>query len=241
MLFIVSSINGLTNIFDSYAVYILAIFAVTILGLIAQSSVKSTYKKYSCKSSGTSIPAYRVAQDIIQRNGLGVGLTQVSGSLTDHYNPKTEVVGLSQAVYNSDSVAAYAVMAHELGHVMQHRDSYIPIKIRNAILPVAQLGSSAAPYIVIIGLILNSGTLAMIGVYLFAAVFLFQLVTLPVEFNASNRAIELLSEGGYIMRDNTSGAKKVLRAAASTYVVSTLATLVSLLRLLALAKRSNRR
>ena len=124
---------------------------------------------------------------------------------------------------------------------MQHRDSYIPIKIRNAILPVAQLGSFAAPYIVIIGLILNSGTLAMIGVYLFAAVFLFQLVTLPVEFNASNRAIELLSEGGYIMRDNTSGAKKVLRAAASTYVVSTLATLVSLLRLLALAKRSNRR
>ena len=143
-------------------------------------------------------------------------------------------------MYNSDSVAAYAVMAHELGHVMQHRDSYIPIKIRNAILPVAQLGSFAAPYIVIIGLILNSGTLAMIGVYLFAAVFLFQLVTLPVEFNASNRAIELLSEGGYIMRDNTSGVKKVLRAAASTYVVSTLATLVSLLRLLALAKRSNR-
>ncbi len=168
-------------------------------------------------------------------------ITPVQGRLTDHFDPRTNIVGLSEAVYNDNSVAALAVAAHEIGHVMQYETGYIPFRVRNAILPVASFGSQAAPFIVIIGLIMSSYNLAMFGVILFAGMLLFQVVTLPVEFNASRRAIEMLESGGYLSYDEAPQAKAVLRAAALTYVVAALASLVTLLRLLGMASRTRRR
>lgn len=224
---------------DSY--YLLALLAVMAIGVIAQASVRATYNKYSQMLSLRGLRASDVAQELLRSNGSGVMVTAVKGSLTDHFNPKTETVGLSESVYPSSSVAALAVAAHEIGHVMQYQEGYVPIRIRNAILPVANFGSQAAPFLVIAGMLLGWFDLAIAGVALFAAVLLFQVVTLPVEFNASSRAIAMLSEGGYLAYDEIPGAKKVLRAAAMTYVVAALSSLVSLLRLLAIASRGRRR
>lgn len=217
-----------------------ALLGVMLLGLFAQSRVQSTFKKYSGVNSYSRIPASRMAAELLQKNNSLATVISVSGSLTDHYNPRENTVGLSQEVYSSSSVAALAVAAHEIGHVMQYESGYVPIRIRNAILPVARIGSQAAPFLVIIGLLFASPTLAMVGVVLFGAAFLFQLLTLPVEFNASRRAIRMLESGNYITYDESDGAKKVLRAAAFTYVVAALASLVTLLRLFLIAGRSRR-
>lgn len=211
---------------------------VMIIGMIAQGRVQSTFNKYNNAPSSCRKTGAMVANELLQRNGSSTTVTSVSGSLTDHYNPKTNVVGLSQSVYNNMSVAALAVAAHEIGHVMQYENGYLPIKIRNKLLPVASLGSSAAPFIVLLGLMFSWYPLAMVGVVLFGAALLFQLVTLPVEFNASSRAIEMLSGGGYITVDEGAGAKRVLRAAAMTYVLSALASALSFLRLLLIARRT---
>ena len=194
-----------------------ALLAVLVLGLIVQARVQSTYKKFSKTRASSGIPANEMARQLLQNANSGVSITQVKGYLTDHFNPKTHTVGLSDAVYHSDSIAALAVAAHEIGHVMQYEDDYLPIRIRNAILPVAQIGSSASPFIVILGL-----------------------VTLPVEFNASSRAVSMLVGSGFITYDEESSAKKVLRAAAMTYVVAVLSSLVTLLRLLFIARGSRR-
>ena len=218
----------------------LGLIAIMIIGIFAQRKVQSTFNKYDKVQAYCGKTAAAVAQELLYQHASSVSLTQVAGALTDHFNPKTNTVGLSQAVYNNSSVAALAVAAHEIGHVMQYEEGYTPIKIRNSILPVANLGSHAAPFIVVLGLIFSSYSLAIVGVVLFAAVFLFQLVTLPVEFNASARAVEMLSSGGYISAYESDDAKKVLRAAAMTYVLSTLASALSLLRLFFIAQRTRR-
>ena len=170
--------------------------------------------------------------------------------MTDHYNPTTQVVGLSDAVYASDSVSAYAVAAHEIGHVLQHNEDYAPMKLRSVILPVANIGCRFGPLIVIGGLLLswltdwagNAGYyIAMGGVVLYAVMLLFQVVTLPVEFNASRRGLSMLTEGGYLQEDELPGAKKMLRAAAMTYLLAALGSLITVLRLFTIARGAKRR
>lgn len=231
---------------------IIALIAVMVLGFIAQAGVQNTFKKYakiyprggSAYPGGNlprgGIPANEVALELLRQGNSNAQLTRVSGQLTDHFNPRTNVVGLSEAVYDDSSISALAVAAHEIGHVMQYQGGYGPIRLRNAVLPVANFGSRIAPFIVIVGLFMGSYDLAIGGVILFSTVLLFQLVTLPVEFNASRRGIEMLEAGGYIEGQETGQARKVLRAAAFTYVVAVLATLVSLVRLLLIARNSRR-
>ena len=172
--------------------------------------------------------------------GSNVTLHRVRGTLTDHFDPKNKSVALSEGVYDSASVAALAIAAHEIGHVMQYQEGYFPIKLRNAILPVANFGSKAAPFIVIIGIAMGSLNLAMAGVVLFGAMLAFQLVTLPVEFNASRRALDMLVSNGFLAVEEEPGAKKVLRAAAMTYVASALASAANLLRLLSMVNSRRR-
>jgi len=226
---------------DSSILYFLLLIVVMVLGFVAQARVNSTYKKYSQVLAASRKSAGDAARELLYRAGSSVTVTQIPGSLTDHFNPRTGVVSLSQSVYPSSSIAALAVAAHEVGHVMQYEEGYAPIRIRNAILPAANFASKASVFIVLMGLLFGSFDLAMAGVYLFLAMLAFQVVTLPVEFNASRRAIAMLTENGYIAESERTGAQKVLRAAAMTYVVAVLSTLVSLLRLWAMADSSRRR
>lgn len=219
---------------------LLAVLLVFVLGLVAQASVKSTFNKYAKVRASAGLTAYETASRLLSNAGSGVRVTQVSGSLTDHFDPRSNTVGLSQSVYGESSIAALAVAAHEIGHVMQHEEGYLPIKLRNAVLPVASLGSGAAPWLTLLGVMLGSFNLAMFGVWLFVGILLFQFVTLPVEFNASRRALAMLEQGGYLTYDEVPGARKVLRAAAMTYVVAALSALVNFLRLFLLAQSTRR-
>lgn len=219
---------------------LLLILAVFVLGLVAQAGVGKAYNKYAKEPSRLGMPASEMATRMLQANNSSVQVMPVRGKLTDHYDPRTDTVGLSEAVYNSSSVAALAVAAHEIGHVMQYQEGYLPIRIRNVILPVASFGSYAAPVITILGALMGSYNLAMIGVWLFLGILVFQVITLPVELNASRRAIALLEAGDYIAPEEEDGARRVLRAAAMTYVVAVLAALVSFLRLLFIARGSRR-
>lgn len=222
--------------------YILVIPAL-IFALIAQVMVKSTFSKYSQIQNRRGVTAAEVARKILDENGLyNVQIEHIGGELTDHYDPRTNVVRLSDSVYNSTSVAALGVAAHETGHAIQHSVGYAPIKIRNAILPAAQLGSQTAMPLVLIGLIFSRslGFLIDIGIIVYIAVVLFQLVTLPVEFNASRRALKIL-EGSYILEnDENKMAKKVLTAAAMTYVAALFSALTTLLRLFLISNNRRR-
>lgn len=222
--------------------YILVIPAL-IFALVAQCMVKSTFSKYSQVRNRRGITAAEVARKILDENGLyDVRIERVSGELTDHYDPRTNVVRLSDSVYNSTSVAAVGVAAHETGHAIQHSVGYTPIKIRNAILPVAQIGSQAAMPLVLIGLIFSRslGFLIDIGIIVYVAVVLFQLVTLPVEFNASGRALRILEESYILENDENKMAKKVLTAAAMTYVAALFSALTTLLRLILISNNRRR-
>lgn len=213
--------------------YIMFVLPVLLLTLWAQANVSGTYSKFSKVYSRRGITAAEVARSILDRNGLqNVAVGRVGGKLTDHYNPKTNVVNLSDATYASTSVAAIGVAAHEVGHAIQHARGYVPIRIRNAIVPVVNVASQAAIPLFVIGLIFQSGLMMDIGIWFFTAAVAFQLITLPVEFNASGRAIAIL-EGNYILEDEeVRGAKKVLRAAAMTYVAAAAMAVAQLLRLL---------
>ncbi len=225
---------------DSYLFF--AVIVVAVLGGIASARVNSIFQKFARMPARSGLPAHAVAQRLLLEGGSSASLSQVGGQLTDHYDPKNNAVGLSQAVYNQSSVAALAVAAHEIGHVMQYQDGYGPIRLRNALLPVARIGSGAAPWLVILGVMMGSFGLASFGAWLFAGILLFQLVTLPVELNASRRALDMLTAGGYIDRaDEEYAARKVLNAAAATYVVAALSSLVSFLRLLAMANSTRRK
>lgn len=219
-----------------------ALLILMVVSLFAQGRVQRVFQKYANEPAASGKTAESVAYELLARYGAGnVRIEPVSGALTDHYNPKTNVVGLSQAVYGERSVSALAVAAHEIGHVLQHEEGYLPIRIRNAVLPAASIGSNLAPWIVILGLFLGSYNLSMVGVVLFGAVLVFQLATLPAELNASSRALRMLEDGGYVDYSQSDDAKKVLRAAAMTYVLATLAALVSFLRLYSIAASSRRR
>ena len=222
-------------------IYILLLLAVMAVSLYAQSKVQRTFQQFAGTPVSSGKTADQIAQELLNRNNSAVTITPVQGALTDHFDPRNNVVGLSTQVYGSNSVSAAAVAAHEIGHVMQYESGYSAIRLRNAILPVASIGSQAAPWIVILGLMMGSYNLSMIGVYLFGAMLLFQLVTLPVEFDASSRGLRMLEEGNYISYEESDGARKVLNAAAMTYVLAALSALISFLRLLSIAQRSRRR
>ncbi len=217
--------------FDIWYLYL--ILPAALLAMYAQVKINSTYSKYSKVASRRGVTGAEVARRILDQNGLqSVQIGHVAGNLTDHYDPRTQVVNLSDSVYNSTSVAAIGVAAHETGHAVQHAVGYAPIRIRNAIVPVVNIGSTLSIPLFLLGFLFSIGILADIGILLFSFAVLFQLVTLPVEFNASRRAIATL-ESGYILEDEElGGAKKVLGAAAMTYVASAAMALAQLLRLI---------
>jgi Zn-dependent membrane protease YugP len=207
-----------------------------LFSMYAQMKIKSTFSKYLQVPSHTGLSGSQVARFILDRNGLqNVRVEPIAGNLTDHYDPRTEIVRLSQNVYGGSSIAAVSVAAHEVGHAMQHANSYFPLSLRSALAPVANFGSKLVWVFIIIGLAI-SPFFVNIGIALFLGVVLFQIVTLPVEFNASRRALEQLEEG-IIDQDSTKASKKVLNAAAMTYVAATLVAIAELMRLLALSNR----
>ena len=232
---------GMYNGFYS-ASYLLVIIGAVIC-MIASARVKSTYRKYAKVMSASGLTGAQAAEMILRRNGvLGVTVQHVAGELTDHYDPARGVVNLSDATYNSTSVAAIGVAAHECGHVMQHETEYLPLKSRTALVPVANIGSNVGIWIVMLGLILGlNDTLAMIGIYLFSFGVLFQLVTLPVEFDASRRALVMLQDYGILGQTEVQGSRSVLSAAAMTYVASAAASVLQLLRLLMIVNGGRRR
>ena len=222
------------------ATYIFLVLPAVIFALWAQFNVKSTFSKYSKIASRSGMTGFDSARRILDANGLGdVRIAHVSGDLTDHYNPTDNTIYLSDSVYGSNSAAAIGVAAHEAGHAVQHATGYTPIKIRSAIIPVTNIGSNLAMPLIILGIVLSFPTLAYIGVAAFGLSTLFQLVTLPVEFDASGRALRALE--GTLDGDDLSSARKVLRAAALTYVAALAVSLVNLLRLLIMVAGNDRR
>lgn len=213
-----------------------------ILCAIASANVNATFKRYSNEHNSRGITGAQAARQILDGNGLyNVAIEMVSGKLSDHYDPKANVIRLSESVYNSTSVAAIGVAAHECGHAVQHATDYTPIRIRQAIIPITNIGSRLWYIIFIVGLALISTSfgevMITIGIIMFALVVLFQVVTLPVEFNASRRAMATLEDYNILEGDELSKAGKVLRAAAMTYVAAVANALLQLLRLLAIANR----
>ena len=224
-----------------YYYWILVIPAM-IISLIAQIQVKSTFARYNRVPNRKGYTAAMLARQILDENGLQhIRIERVAGELTDHYSPKEDVIRLSDSTYNSTSVGALGVAAHEVGHAIHYGVGYFPIKVRNAFIPITQIGSSIAWPLAILGIILGFPLLTEVGILLFCAVVLFQLLTLPVEFNASHRAIRTLREDRILDEDELKGAKKVLAAAAMTYVAALIVAFANLLRLLALRNRDQRR
>lgn len=221
--------------------YILVIIGL-VLCLGASAMVKSTYNRYKEVYPARFMSGAEVAERILRSAGIqDVRVEQVAGELTDHYDPREKVLRLSQENYNTSSVAAIGVAAHEAGHAIQHNVGYFPLKFRNAILPVANLGSQLGVPLVLIGLVFSFGdTLINVGILLFAFAVLFQVVTLPVEFNASKRAVKLLDEQGILYGEELSGCKKVLSAAAMTYVAAAASSALQLLRLVILGGKRRR-
>ena len=209
-----------------------------ILCMIASYRVSSVYKKYERIRSMCGMTGAQVAAEILRRNGItDVMIQHVSGNLTDHYDPKAKVIRLSDATYNSPSVAAIGVAAHECGHVCQHYYGYAPLKIRTAIVPAANIGSKAGIPLIFLGMLVSLPPLITIGIWVFSLAVLFQLVTLPVEFDASHRALVMLEEYGILGYEEVKDSRKVLNAAAMTYVASAAAAVVQLLRLILLNGR----
>ena len=209
-----------------------------ILGLWAQHKVKSTYAEYSRISTRLGRTAASVVDDLLRRNGNNkVRIGRVSGELTDHYNPADETLKLSDGVYASSSIAALGIAAHEAGHAMQKHENYAPLMLRTAIVPAVNICSGLSTPLFFLGLLMSWEPLLTLGIILFAASTVFALVTLPVEFNASNRAVAMLTEGGYVSREEERGVRKVLNAAALTYVAAAVTSLLSLLRLVMIANR----
>lgn len=214
---------------------VLLLIPALIFAMYAQQKVSSTFRRFMQVYSTSGYTGAQVARRILDMNGLSdVAIEQVGGDLTDHYDPRSRVLRLSQAVYRSSSLAALGVAAHEAGHALQHANSYVPLGIRNNLFPVASIGSKAAFPLFFIGFIFAADSLMLIGIWFFLAALLFQVVTLPVEFNASNRAIRLLADGGFITTSEQPQAKAVLNAAALTYVASAAMAAAQLLRLLVL-------
>ena len=213
-----------------------------ILSLFAQLLVKSTFAKYSKVQNSRRINGAQAAKLLMQINDIrDVSIQSIGGSLTDHYDPTKKALRLSEPVYGSTSIAAVGVAAHETGHAIQHKVGYGPLVLRSTLVPIANIGSSVGPYWVIAGIISSLSMLTNIGIILFAGAVAFYLVTLPVEFNASRRALQNLEMNNVLAREELQGARKVLTAAALTYVASALTALFNLLRLVLIAKSRQRR
>jgi uncharacterized protein len=214
-----------------------------LLTMAASMHVRATYRRFSSQAAACGMTGADVARTILRQNGISdVQVQHVSGELTDHYDPSKQVVNLSDTVYGSRSVAALGVAAHECGHVMQHENGYVPLQIRTALVPAANFGSNAGIWIVILSLALGlSETFTTIGIILFSLGVLFQLVTLPVEFDASHRALIMLEQYGILGHSENGKARAVLRAAALTYVAAAAASILQLLRLILLSKNRRRR
>ncbi len=211
-----------------FLLYFLLLLAIP---LWAQFRVKKVYRKYSQMPSAYGMSGAEVAQKILNDNGLfDVKVEPVRGKLSDHYDPRTKVVRLSEDNYYGHSIAGTAVAAHEVGHAIQHADQYAPLRLRHALVPVASIGSNLSYFLIIIGILMNAANLILPGILLMAGAVLFQLVTLPVEFNASNRAMNQIVHLGVIRNDEERQAKKVLNAAALTYVASALVAVLELAR-----------
>ena len=201
------------------------------LALVAQGKVKSTYNKYAQVAASRGLTAERAVAIVLNHYDIhDVDIQHIGGDLTDNFNPKTKIISLSDAVYGSSSIAAIGVACHEAGHAVQHATGYAPIKLRNSIVPVCNIGSTLAIPIAILGVILQSYNLVYVGIILYSFVALFQLVTLPVELDASRRALKVIEDERLLEEDERVGAKKVLTAAAMTYVVALATALVNLLR-----------
>lgn len=222
--------------FDRY--YWILIVPAMFFAMWAQMKVSSTYNRYSKVGSARGLSAAQVCRQILDENGLfSVRVERVAGNLTDHYDPKSNVIRLSDSVFYSTSVAAIGVAAHEAGHAVQYAVGYVPIRIRNGVIPISRLGSTLSMPILLVGLLFNSGVLVEVGILLFSTMALFQLVTLPVEFNASVRALRTLGDYHILDDEETRMAGKVLQAAALTYVAALISSIAQLLRLILLYGR----
>lgn len=220
--------------------YLLVLIGVVVC-MAASSRVRSVFSRYSRVRSHSGMTGKEAAEQILRRNGIyDVQVIHIPGNLTDHYNPGKKTLGLSDSVYNSSSVAAIGVAAHECGHAVQHAVGYAPLSIRGALVPVANFGSALSWPLILIGLLMNSQMSALLinlGILLFSAAVLFQIVTLPVEFNASGRAVKVLESSGMLYPDEVGDVKKVLRAAALTYVASAASMILQFLRLIIIGGR----
>lgn len=234
----------------SYGEYLIVMIVLAIATAIIQARLRSVYKKYSSIENSQGMTGAEAARAILDAYGVyDVDVQMIGGDLTDNFNPRTKILSLSSAVYNGFSVAAVGVAAHEAGHAIQHNKGYIPVKLRNALVPVANLGSRFSWFAIVIGIVISSVSqytdfgykLAIAGLIMFMFAVLFSIVTLPVEFNASRRAKKILSETLAMDSDDIRGVKKVLNAAAMTYVASLAASLLSLLRMASIVAGSRRK
>ena len=226
--------------FDYY--YLVLVVPTLILSMIAQIMVKSTFSKYSHIKCSRNITGLDAAQILMSNNSISdVSIEPVQGALTDHYDPRSKKLRLSEPVYGQPSIAAVGVAAHETGHAIQHAKGYGPLVLRSTLVPVANIGSRFGPIMAIGGLALSMPLLIDIGIVLFGAAVLFYVITLPVEFNASARALAMLQEGNVLSKEELNGVKKVLTAAALTYVASALTAIMSLLRLVLLSRNRRHR
>ena len=227
--------------------YLVLVLPCILLSLWASSNVNSTFKKYASQFSARRITGAQAAQRVLSANGVsGVRIERVAGNLTDHFDPKTNVIRLSDNVYDATSTAAIGVACHEAGHAVQYAQNYGPIKLRAAIIPITNIGSKLAMPLILIGLLLAAAenisfTFVYLGIACFGLSLVFQLVTLPVEFNASRRAMEAISTGNLLTEEEQRGARKTLTAAAMTYVAATAVALAQLLRLVLLFGGNRRR
>lgn len=221
--------------------YILVLIG-AVISAIASSNVNGTFNRFKSVTNARRITAEHAAEQILRRAGIfDVRIERIRGNLTDHYSPNEKVLRLSDSVYGSTSVAAIGVAAHECGHAIQHQVGYAPLKLRSASVPLANIGSKLSWTVLLIGVLLGMTGLAQLGVFLFSFVVFFQLITLPVEFNASNRAMRILEETGMLAGGELKGASKVLRAAALTYVAALFASVLQLLRLILIVNRGSRK
>lgn len=222
--------------------YLILVVPMMILSLIASARVNSVYKKYNNVSVRAGLTATEVAQRILNQHGIyDVSVQQIRGNLTDNYNPTNKTLNLSQSTGGHATVGAIGVAAHEAGHAIQYADHYFPVKLRSSMVPLVNIGSNLGVLLAIIGLFMGGELLVMLGLALYSTVFLFTLVTLPVEFNASRRAVQVLDGMGLFSQEEIKGVKKVLSAAAFTYVASMLTALANLLRLVLIFSGNRRR
>lgn len=227
---------------DMYVYYLTGFIMVPVIifAFICQLKVNSNYKKFSKIANSRGMTGADAAYNLLRINGItDVKIRKIQGNLTDHYNPQTKEICLSEGVFGSRSIAAVGIACHEAGHACQHAVGYFPLKIRNAVIPATKFGSTLGIPLALFGIIFNFEPLIYVGIILYSIVALFQLITLPVEFNASKRALQTISANGFLVGEEYNGAKKVLTAAALTYVAALASSLATLLRLLIIARRND--